>query len=148
MLVGTLVYLPGLWIWSVHMSRIPVWVLHCLGSSLGHAFLASVMIISHSSAVGGSRSPCPCMCIYIRLQVTTSRAHQKHVLLEIHHSQRRVGLGQDVWVNPTHPLYAWWIATISNIHVLTRRRRVSRRTGRDELIHRRRHLTNLRNIFC
>ena len=43
----------------------------CLGSSLGHAFLASVMIISHFSAVGGPRSPCPCICIRLQPQEPT-----------------------------------------------------------------------------
>ena len=49
----------------VYFSRIPVWVFPCLGSSLGHAFLASAMIISHASAAGGP--PSPCSSIYIGL---------------------------------------------------------------------------------
>ena len=41
---------------GVDFSWIPVWVFPCLGSSLGHAFLAIAMIISHSSAAGGPPS--------------------------------------------------------------------------------------------
>ena len=49
----------------------------------------------------------------------SARTDRTHVFLEIHHSQRVWNcLGQSVWVNPAHPLYAWWIATVSKIHVL------------------------------
>ena len=51
---------------GVYFSRIPWLGLVCLGSSLGHAFPASAMIISHTSAAGCPRSPYP--SIYKRLQ--------------------------------------------------------------------------------
>ena len=45
--------------------------LPCLGSSLGHAFPASAMIISHASAVGDSRLPCSSIYICLHPQEPT-----------------------------------------------------------------------------